>query len=202
MKMTLKSIDEEHVTAVLEENGDLTLTGVKSTWNGTKHEPVKMVVTTTDAGGIETDVDFYIWVDGAPVVTEAGAALISAKRIRRGDGAADVLSDLSLLFEDPEGTTISASDVTDVTSSNVLCARATIAADAVNVNPRNSGCSTTITVYAKSAPALDGTGSIATPVDRDDDEDIDADDGDTQAADGELPGDQYGTISFEVTVIP
>ncbi len=206
--------DEEHVMAEITKGGELTVTGVKSTWDADAdtpiHKPVPVEVTATDPGGLTEKLTILIWVDGAPEEAE-NSPLREQYVIRQADGDATPVRNVAAFFKDPEGGPIA---TTEVNSSNELVATATIASGNVSVTPLNPG-TTTVTVYASAATtdgtvagtaALDVANLPAAPVDRvkgDGDADglIDTDDGDTDAEDGVLPGPQWGVISFTVQVL-
>lgn len=203
----VREYDEERIEVALTEKGDLTLTGLKSTWkeaganpatDPAKHVPTEIKVTATDSGGLEMNFSLWVWVDGAP---EAGDLFQSTQRIRLSDGAATALNAASSFFTDPEGGSIDTSD-NEVTSSKVNCATAAMASDTVTVTPVNAGCTTTITVYAKSAPNPDAAGRTTSVVDRNDDKMFTDADGDSASDDGALPGEQWGALTFDVVVIP
>ena len=215
-----ESDDNDYIMAELDaETGALTVTGVKSTFRAAdptadpatvaRHVPVPVEVTATDEGGLTEKDTIYVWVDGAPTV-KADVPLESTYIVRKSEGATDVLSALVGFFEDPEGHDITpfADGATNVSSSNELVATVTMASGNVQVTPVNTGTAT-ITVYAEAdtGDLLNVVGSIPTPVDRHTASGgtagtIDADDGNTAAADGALPGPQYVALTIDVRVIP
>ena len=212
--------DNEYIMAEVSKTGELTVTGVKSTWDADAdtpiHKPVPVEFTATDPGGLTETLTAYVWVDGAPVQT-SNAPLRARYTVRQSEGPTDLLGSIAGFFTDPEGAAIVALTDDDVSSSNELVATADINGAALRVTPVNQG-STTITVYASAASAIatDSGGANAainvagarlSQVDRvkaDGDADglIDTTDGDTLANDGALPGPQWGMITFDVQVIP
>ena len=212
------SDDEEHIMATLTEEGDLTVTGVKSTWNADRmtgsppsaspaHEPVKVEITATDRAGLTAKSWIYVWVDGAPEVSAVGRGVLRDNYIvKLSDGPTDTLRSVMGFFSDPEATSVILH--TTVSSSAELVATAALSSGNVQVTPVNQGTAT-ITVYARAGrlPAI-GAATRATQVDRNLKGGITADDGPViPAAGGDNPagehmGYQYGTLTFQVTVIP
>ena len=224
LTLTIKTIDEDHVMAEVADDGDITITGVKSTWNGAatdaKHVPTQIVVTATDSGGLGKDATLFVWVDGAPAVDPDGV-IQATYPVRMSDSPRRVVNVLGNFFADPEGFDMTVDPVdTDVASSRTSCATAVIQNDgstpataAVEVTVHNAPCMATITVLGKVAgydvnsPArrTPGTWSIQA-VDRDGDDAgaINADDyGDNNnTGHGEYPPSQFVALTFDVTTIP
>ena len=203
--------DEEHIMAEITKEGDLTVTGVKSTWDADAdtpiHKPVPVEITATDPGGLTEKLTIFVWVDGAPA-QPANSPLRDTYTVKQSDGPTDVIGNIAGFFADPEGAATTALTDADVSSNNELVATAAINGAALRVTPVNQGRAT-ITVYgsAPATAALDLAASVPAPVDRvkgtgDADGAIDTDDGDTNAADGALPGPQWGVITLDVQVIP
>lgn len=207
--------DEEYIMAEVTKAGWLTVTGVKSTWNADAstpiHEPVPVEFTATDPGGLTETLTAYVWVDGAPV-QDPDAPLQASYIVKKADGTNNVIGNLGGFFKDPEGATTVQLVNADVSSSNELVATAAIAGTgtgtALAVTPVNPG-NATITVYGSAASntaggnaAINASSTVAAAVDRNGDGTVDADDGDTEAANGVLPGAQFGVLTVNVQVIP
>lgn len=202
--------DEEYVKVELSEMGDLTVTGVKSTWNPDRtptaaHKPIPVEISATDAGGLSASNLINIWVDGAPTTEGADVEFNANYIIRKSDGANNLIDAVgTAFFKDPEGEAVAVSASGSVTSSKPGVATVAMAADGdLTITPVNQG-TTTITVYVSSSIGTfyDAATTVPAPVDRDNDGTVDADDGATNAENGALPGAQWGMASFQVTVIP
>ena len=207
--------DEEYIMAEVTKSGELTVTGVKSTWDADAstpiHKPVPVEFTATDPGGLTETLTAYVWVDGAPV-QDPDAPLQASYIVKKADGTNNVIGNLGGFFKDPEGATTVQLVNADVSSSNELVATAAITGTgtgtALAVTPVNPG-NATITVYGSAASntaggnaAINASSTVAAAVDRNGDGTVDADDGDTEAANGVLPGAQFGVLTVNVQVIP
>ena len=216
--------DNEHIMATIKENGDLTVTGLKSTWEEDScthsrgdcnqpmnsdpvdaHEPVRVELTATDAGGLTAKTWIYVWVDGAPTLATEGGTIASNYVVKMSDGATTIIQDVHLFFEDPEARPAVAVLPANVASSSARIATATIVnTDDLQVTPVNRGVAT-ITVQTHT-PAFPGPGHgdvAATKVDRDDSGTLTAADGPaTGPSFGELTGPQWGQATIQVTVVP
>ena len=214
--------DNEYIMATVEEDGDLMVTGLKSTWVEDScthsrgdcnqamnsdpvdaHVPVRVELTATDAGGLTAKTWIYVWVDGTPAVVTENTFQANYV-IKKSDGATSLIDGLHEFFEDPEGQTAtpSATTLAVATSAARIADVAIVNTDELQVTPRNFG-SATITVQSSypAWPGPDNGNVAASEVDRDNDGELDAADGGTGNF-GEVPGAQWGQATFRVTVIP
>ena len=207
--------DDEHVMAELTEDGDLTVTGLKSTWDAAAsppaHKPVRMEITATDPGGLTAKTWLYVWVDGFFVPATSGGTLQDNYVVKLSDGATTIVNALESFFVEPEGHPVDRLVTRELHSSAPLVATASINDRPVlpgrrpiqdlQVTPVNLGTATiTILVKGPANPGPAGNDVQVNTLDRDDSGTITG--GADGVGNGRLPGPQYGVATIQVTVVP
>ena len=147
-EIVLSVVSSSSKARVTVDKMKLTITGLASTWDKDQggsgaHVPAKVTIRATDKGGLYSERTLSITVDSAPTVKKR----IQPATIKIGaTGTAQILArDVHTFFNDVE-TTLAASDlVTEVKSSDMNVATASITNDGLSVVPKNPG-TTTLTV--------------------------------------------------------
>ena len=161
--------------------GEITITGVRSTWKDNSvppaHAPVTIAFAATGAGvTVRSRID--VEVNGAPSFATEGGTIRDNYIVKLSDGATTIINSVALFFEDPEWEPIHTMTNADVSSSAERVATVAMSSNHLVVTPVNLG-TTTITLSARS-----GTGQCGGP------------------GNYQMPCPQHGQASFEVTVIP
>ena len=136
-----------HLGTITSEGGVLTITGAKSTWDAatSRHSPIRIDFTATNAGGSTASSWIQIMVDGAP---ERAPVVLPTEFTKRAIGVSAVLiRDLASYYRDPEGESVS---VVDVSASPSVRGTASIDSEGhLVLTPNNQGAMT-ITYYVTS----------------------------------------------------
>ena len=136
-----------HLGTITSEGGVLTITGAKSTWDAatSRHNPIRIDFTATNAGGSTASSWIQVMVDGAP---ERAPVVLPTEFARRATGVSAVLiRDLASYYRDPEGESVS---VVDVSASPSVRGTASIDSEGhLVLTPNNQGAMT-ITYYVTS----------------------------------------------------
>ena len=136
-----------HLGTITSEGGVLTITGAKSTWDAatSRHNPIRIDFTATNAGGSTASSWIQVMVDGAP---ERAPVVLPTEFARRATGVSAVLiRDLASYYRDPEGESVS---VVDVSSSPSTSGIASIDSEGHLVLTPNNPGAMTITYYVRS----------------------------------------------------
>ena len=190
----------DHVKAELSgaRNHLLSITGLKSTWDTSldpdNHEPVNVVITATDTGGMSARITFLVTVDGAP---QAGATAPAATWVGKATNVATaVVRRLPAFYSDPEGVTPTIVGVTIDPPTAGTVAMANSGADLM-LTPQNRGTATiTYYVLSNGRPAAGGISALSgTSLDRDGD-------GSFETAALEVITNQVIKGTIEVTITP
>ena len=136
-----------HLGTITSEGGVLTITGSKSTWDAatSRHNPIRIDFTATNAGGSKASSWIQVMVDGSP---ERAPVVLPTEFTKRAIGVSGVLiRDLASYYRDPEGESVS---VVDVSSSPSTSGIASIDSEGhLVLTPNNQGAMT-ITYYVTS----------------------------------------------------
>ena len=100
-----------HLGTITSDGGVLTITGIKSTWNAaaSRHNPIRIDFTATNAGGSKASSWIQVVVDGAPYL---GNVNLARSHVTKATGVETILvRDLSSFYSDPEGESVSVVDV-------------------------------------------------------------------------------------------
>ena len=136
-----------HLGTITSEGGVLTITGAKSTWDAatSRHNPIRIDFTATNAGGSTASSWIQVMVDGAP---ERAPVVLPTEFTKRAIGTSSVLiRDLASYYRDPEGESVS---VVDVSSSPSTSGIASIDSEGHLVLTPNNPGAMTITYYVRS----------------------------------------------------
>ena len=136
-----------HLGTITSEGGVLTITGAKSTWDAatSRHNPIRIDFTATNAGGSKASSWIQVMVDGAP---ERAPVVLPTEFTKRAIGVSGVLiRDLASYYRDPEGESVS---VVDVSSSPSTSGIASIDSEGHLVLTPNNPGAMTITYYVTS----------------------------------------------------
>ena len=136
-----------HLGMITSEGGVLTITGAKSTWDAatSRHSPIRIDFTATNAGGSKASSWIQVMVDGAP---ERAPVVLPTEFTKRAIGVSGVLiRDLASYYRDPEGESVS---VVDVSSSPSTSGIASIDSEGHLVLTPNNPGAMTITYYVTS----------------------------------------------------
>ena len=136
-----------HLGTITSDGGVLTITGIKSTWNAaaSRHNPIRIDFTATNAGGSKASSWIQVVVDGAPYL---GNVNLARSHVTKATGVETILvRDLSSFYSDPEGESVS---VVDVRWSPPTSGTASVDSDGhLTVTPNNQSVMT-ITYYVQS----------------------------------------------------
>ena len=142
-----KNDPDGHLGTIRSEGGVLTITGIKSTWDAvaSRHNPIRIDFTATNAGGSEASSWIQIVVDGAPHLENVNLA---RSFVTRATGVQTmVIRDLASFYSDPEGESVS---IVDVSASPATAGTASVDSDGhLTLTPNNRGAMT-ITYYVQS----------------------------------------------------
>ena len=136
-----------HLGTITSEGGVLTITGAKSTWDAatSRHNPIRIDFTATNAGGSTASSWIQVMVDGSP---ERAPVVLPTEFTKRAIGVSGVLiRDLASYYRDPEGESVS---VVDVSSSPSTSGIASIDSEGHLVLTPNNPGAMTITYYVTS----------------------------------------------------
>ena len=136
-----------HLGTITSEGGVLTITGAKSTWDAatSRHNPIRIDFTATNAGGSTASSWIQVMVDGAP---ERAPVVLPTEFTKKATGTSGVLiRDLASYYRDPEGESVS---VVDVSSSPSTSGIASIDSEGHLVLTPNNPGAMTITYYVTS----------------------------------------------------
>lgn len=136
-----------HLGTITSEGGVLTITGAKSTWDAatSRHNPIRIDFTATNAGGSTVSSWIQVMVDGAP---ERAPVVLPTEFTKRAIGVSGVLiRDLASYYRDPEGESVS---VVDVSLSPSTSGIASIDSEGHLVLTPNNPGAMTITYYVTS----------------------------------------------------
>ncbi len=136
-----------HLGTITSEGGVLTITGAKSTWDAatSRHNPIRIDFTATNAGGSTASSWIQVMVDGAP---ERAPVVLPTEFTKRAIGVSGVLiRDLASYYRDPEGESVS---VVDVSASPSQLGIASIGSEGHLVLTPNNPGAMTITYYVTS----------------------------------------------------
>lgn len=142
-----KDDPDGHLGTITSDGGVLTITGIKSTWNAaaSRHNPIRIDFTATNAGGSKASSWIQVVVDGAPYLENVNLA---RSPVTKATGVETILvRDLSSFYSDPEGESVS---VVDVSWSPSTSGTASVDSDGhLTVTPNNPSVMT-ITYYVQS----------------------------------------------------